>query len=103
MTTRRLHPTHLPISPPSPPTSHARKRPANWMTEDDDPTLHHIPALYGVPADDFNWPWYWEKVRKQQLFDAQEKEKDEKQKQFIMILGLVAMIIGLIILSFIVR
>jgi len=81
MASRRLHPTHLPISPPSPPTSHIRKRVTPAPVED--PIIHNS-------VNDFNWTTTY-------------AQKQEELRFCIMLSGLLAFVVGLIILSFIVH
>jgi hypothetical protein len=66
----------------------------NWMPEDDDPTLRHIPAQFGVPADDFNWPWYWKWLETaEKKAQARRMEYDAKcyRNAFIAIIIVVLM------------
>ena len=70
------------------------------MPEDDDPNLRHIPARFGVPNHDFNWPWYWDMQKRRNAAQAQE---EQEIKHRIMLFGLVVFVLGLIILTFIIR
>lgn len=59
---RRRPPMHpLPPSPPS----------------EEDSTYSQIPQRYGIPAADFNWPWYRERQEQQQE-ERRQLENEEK-------------------------
>jgi len=60
------------------------------MPEDEDSTLQHIPAQFGVPAHDFNWPWYWRRVAAQEAARAKRREDEDRLQGFVFVfVGLV--------------
>ena len=66
------------------------------MPEDDDPTLRHIPAQFGVPYDDFNWPWYWAKEARLEK-RRQAKEADDAFRRVTLVTFLLCVLLAFII------